>query len=125
MADYIEGFSHRAGLPARIIAVRMICPADPVGAAGETVRVSTRAAEPGAERFVIGHRLGSDVCDLYADTHRDLDRLLLPRVLERTGGNVQQAALLLGIARQTLRVKLRDLGLAVSRHVEAEEEDAV
>jgi len=94
------------------------------GAAGETVRVSTPAAEPGAETFVIGHRLGSDVRDLYPDTHRDLDRLLLPRVLEHTGGNLQQAALLLGIARQTLRLKLRDLGLAVTRSVEAEEEDA-
>ena len=84
----------------------------------------SRAAEPGAETFVIGHRLGSDVRDLYADTHRDLDRLLLPRVLERTGGNLRQAALLLGIARQTLRLKLRDLGLAITRRLEAEEEDA-
>jgi two-component system nitrogen regulation response regulator GlnG len=83
---------------------------EPFGAAGETTRVSTRAAVPGPETFVIGHRLGSDVRDLYADTHRDLDRLLLPRVLDRTAGNLRQAALLLGIARQTLRLKLRDLG---------------
>jgi two-component system nitrogen regulation response regulator GlnG len=48
---------------------------------------------------------------------------LLPRVLEHTHGNVQQAALLLGIARQTLRLKLRDLGLSVTRPGEAEEDD--
>ena len=54
-----------------------------------------------------------------------LDRLLLPRVLEHTGGNQQQAALLLGIARQTLRLKLRDLGLSVTRHAEVEEDDPV
>jgi len=50
---------------------------------------------------------------------------LLPRVLEYTRGNLQQAALLLGIARQTLRLKLRDLGLSVTRTVEAEEDEPV
>jgi DNA-binding NtrC family response regulator len=62
----------------------------------------------GVETLVLRQRLASDVRDLYGETHRQLDRLLLPRVLEFTRGNVQQAALLLGIARQTLRLKLRD-----------------
>src|SRR3984957_8476217 len=83
------------------------------------------AAEPGVETFVIRQRVASDVRDLYAETHRQLDRLLLPRVLEHTRGNLQQAALLLGIARQTLRLKLRDLGLSVARPGEAEEDDPV
>jgi two-component system nitrogen regulation response regulator GlnG len=78
---------------------------------------------PGLETFVVRQRLGSDVRDLYAETHRQLDRLLLARVLEHTRGNLQQAALLLGIARQTLRLKLRDLGLSVARPGEAEEDD--
>ena len=39
-------------------------------------------------------------------------------VLGFTGGNQHQAARLLGIARQTLRVKLRDLGLQVTHSVE-------
>ena len=77
------------------------------------------------ETFVIRQRVGSDVRDLYAETHRQVDRLLLPRVLEHTRGNLQQAALLLGIARQTLRLKLRDLGLSVTRPGEAEEDDPV
>jgi two-component system nitrogen regulation response regulator GlnG len=85
--------------------------------------VASPAADPGVETFVIRQRLGADVRDLYAETHRQVDRLLLPRVLEHTRGNLQQAALLLGIARQTLRLKLRDLGLSVSRPSEAEEED--
>jgi DNA-binding NtrC family response regulator len=71
----------------------------------------------------IGQRLGPDATDLYADTHRQVDRVLLPRVLEYTGGNQHQAARLLGIARQTLRQKLRDLGLHVSRSLEADEND--
>ena len=77
------------------------------------------------ETFVIRQRVESDVRDLYAETHRQVDRLLLPRVLEHTRGNLQQAALLLGIARQTLRLKLRDLGLSVTRTVEAEEDEPV
>ena len=83
------------------------------------------AAEPGVETFVIRQRVGSDVRDLYAETHRQVDRLLLPCVLEHTHGNLQQTALLLGIARQTLRLKLRDLGLSVTRPGEAEEDDPV
>jgi two-component system nitrogen regulation response regulator GlnG len=58
---------------------------------------------------------------MYAETHLQLDRLLLARVLEYTHGNLQQAALLLGIARQTLRLKLRELGLSVPRSAKAVE----
>ena len=68
-------------------------------------------------------RLGPDSRDLYADSHREVDRLLLPGVLEYTGGNQARAALLLGIARRTLRQKLRDLGLHVTHSVEADEDD--
>ena len=57
-------------------------------------------------------RLGPDSRDLYREIHRELDRLVLPRVLEYTGGNQQQAALLLGITRRTLRAKLQDVGPA-------------
>lgn len=87
--------------------------------------IAPPAAEPGVETFVIRQRVEPDVRDLYADAHRQLERLLLARVLEGTRGNLQQAALLLGIARQTLRLKLRDLGLSVIRPDEAEEDDPV
>jgi DNA-binding NtrC family response regulator len=68
-------------------------------------------------------RLRPDASDLYADVHRQVDRLFLTRILEYTGGNQHQAARLLGIARKTLRVKLRDLGLHVTHGVEAEAND--
>src|SRR3954462_9337381 len=96
-----------------------------LGGAGGTAPPAPPAAEPGEEAFVIRQRVGPDVRDLYAETHRQVDRLLLPRVLEHTRGNLQQAALLLGIARQTLRLKLRDLGLSVTRTLEAEEDELV
>jgi DNA-binding NtrC family response regulator len=54
-------------------------------------------------------RLSPDSRDLYAETHRELDRVLLPCVLEYTSGNQHRAAILLGIARQTLRAKLNEL----------------
>src|SRR5207245_3561427 len=39
----------------------------------------------------IGQRLGADSRDLYAETHRELDRLLPRRVLEYTGGHPYRA----------------------------------
>ena len=67
----------------------------------------------------IRSRLGPDARDLYAETHRQADRLLLTQVLEYADGNQHRAARLLGIARQTLRLRLRELGLHVARSVEA------
>jgi two-component system nitrogen regulation response regulator GlnG len=84
--------------------------------------VTPEGSELDAEAF-LRQRLGPDACDLYAESHREVDRLLLPRVLEYTGGNQYRAARLLGIARQTLRRKLRELGLRVGHSVAADEDD--
>ncbi len=67
-------------------------------------------------------RLNPEATDLYAETHREVDRLLLTIVLEFTAGNQHHATRLLGIARQTLRLKLRDLGLHVKQTIESEDE---
>jgi two-component system nitrogen regulation response regulator GlnG len=64
--------------------------------------------------------LAADTGELYAETHRRVDRLLLTRLLEDTRGNQHQAARRLGIARETLRRRLRELGLHLSRQLEAE-----
>ncbi len=87
---------------------------------GEAASTSFDGDEPGVEAWVVRQRLGSDVRELYSDAHRQLDRLLLARVMEYTRGSQHQAARLLGIARQTLRLKFRELGLQVARSVEAE-----
>ena len=83
--------------------------------AAETATVASVNLE--VENF-IRQRLQSDVRDLYDQAHGQLDRFLLTAVLEYTGGSQHQAARLLGIARQTLRLKLRDLGLRVTQSVE-------
>src|SRR5262249_54728522 len=72
---------------------------------------------------LIRERLGSDTCDLHAEVHGHVDRLLLTRVLEHTGGSQHQAARRLGIARETLRRRLRELALRVTQAVEPVEED--
>jgi two-component system nitrogen regulation response regulator GlnG len=71
----------------------------------------------------IRQRLGPDSRDLYAEFHQELDRLLLARVLEYTSRNQARAALLLGIARRTLRTKLQDLGLQVAHTLQADGDD--
>jgi two-component system nitrogen regulation response regulator GlnG len=68
-------------------------------------------------------RLASAEGELYAETHRQLDRLLLTLVLADTGGNQLQAARRLGIGRETLRRRLSELGLHLSRRLAAEEDE--
>jgi two-component system nitrogen regulation response regulator GlnG len=85
--------------------------------------------DPGAkEAFAfepfIRELLRTDTSNLYAEVHQQLDRLLLPLVLEGTQGNQVQAARVLGIARQTLRLKLRELGFQVARTLSGGDEDA-
>jgi DNA-binding protein Fis len=67
--------------------------------------------------------LGPDSRDLYADSHRELDRVLLPRGLEETGGNRLEAARRLGIGRETLRRRLRELDIHLTPRFEADEGD--
>jgi len=71
----------------------------------------------------IRQRLHPDTHDLYSEAHGQVDRFLLTCVLEHTGGSQHKAAQLLGISRQTLRLKLRDLGLRVTSSVEADDDN--
>jgi two-component system nitrogen regulation response regulator GlnG len=82
-----------------------------------------RGEDPNLEAF-IRLCLESDKDDLYTEAHRQFDRLLLTRVLEETGGKQQQAARRLGISRDTLRRRLRELGLQVSRQLGANDDPA-
>ena len=97
-------------------------PALPGEPSGPMTVPQSAAGDPDLEAF-IRLCLASGEGDLYAETHRKVDLLLLTRVLEDTGGNQHQAALRLGIGRETLRRRLRELGLHVSRRLEAEEND--
>jgi two-component system nitrogen regulation response regulator GlnG len=96
---------------------------EPLGATCRADRASTERETPGVEAWVVRQPLGPDVRELYAEAHSQLDRLLLPRVMEYARGSQHQASLLLGIARQTLRLKFRELGLDVARSDESAAED--
>jgi two-component system nitrogen regulation response regulator GlnG len=65
------------------------------------------------EGFIL-QRLQEGSTALSAEAHQHLDRLLIRLALRHTHGNQVQAARLLGISRQTLRAKTRELGLSVS-----------
>ncbi len=79
-------------------------------------------ARPPVESFLL-RRMQECKEDLYQHVHSEIDQHLLPLVLRSTGGNQLQAARVLGITRRTLRLKLRELGLSVTKTVEAAESD--
>jgi two-component system nitrogen regulation response regulator GlnG len=81
------------------------------------------AAVPGLEEF-IRKRLADGSETLHEEAHRELDRLLLPIVMEHTRGNQFQAAKVLGVARQTLRRRLRELHIA-PRFTDDDQDDPV
>jgi DNA-binding NtrC family response regulator len=99
-------------------------PALPGEPSGSVTALPPAAGDPNLEAF-ISLCLTSGEGDLYAETHRQVDRLLLTRVLEDTGGNQLQAARRLGISRDTLRRRLIELGLHWARRLEAQEDDPV
>jgi two-component system nitrogen regulation response regulator GlnG len=74
------------------------------------------------EAFIL-RRLEEGATALSAEAHQYLDRLLLRLALRHTRGNQVQAARILGISRQTLRAKTRELGLATSGSAEGGEDD--
>jgi DNA-binding NtrC family response regulator len=62
-------------------------------------------------------RLHAGSTELYAEALAVMERQLLTRVLRHTRGNQLQAAQILGITRNSLRHKLRALGITIARSV--------
>ena len=74
-----------------------------------------------AMRNFISQRLAAGSRDLNAEAHLELDRILLPAALNFTDGNQHKTARVLGLGRQTLRLRLRALGISVTKAVEENE----
>jgi DNA-binding protein Fis len=53
--------------------------------------------------------------ELYKATLEDIEKSLISSVLERTEGNQLKAAKILGINRNTLRAKIKKLGITASK----------
>jgi two-component system nitrogen regulation response regulator GlnG len=78
---------------------------------------------PDWERFLTD-RLHAGSTELYAEALTAMERQLLTLVLRHTGGNQLQAAQILGITRNSLRHKLRVLGITIARAVCAPDDQA-
>jgi two-component system nitrogen regulation response regulator GlnG len=87
----------------------------------ESAAVTTKPPALDWNRFIT-ERLEAGSRELYGECLATMERQLLIRVLERTGGNQLRAAELLGITRGSLRHKLRALGLTIEREVSAEDD---
>lgn len=53
--------------------------------------------------------------DLYRRVIREVERVLLEEALERANGSRKQAAEILGIHRNTLRLRMRSLGIQIKK----------
>ena len=65
----------------------------------------------------VADRIAADTESLYAEGVERMEREILVRVLRHTGGNQLRAARILGIARGSLRNKIRALGVSIGREV--------
>jgi two-component system nitrogen regulation response regulator GlnG len=74
------------------------------------------ASGPDVAAF-LGARLAAGTEDLYAEFQAFVERYLIAEVLHHARGNQARAAQILGIARNSLRKKIRQLGLTIDRVV--------
>lgn len=93
--------------------------ADLVGALHAPPTSQAPSRGPSLEAFVeekltalIKKMKGTDTCDLYTVLVKELERPLITLVLKETGGNQIKAARFLGVNRNTLRKKIRDLKIS-------------
>jgi two-component system nitrogen regulation response regulator GlnG len=84
------------------------------GAAREQLASLARVVA-GAVPALVEHLVGAAPCRVYRKAMATMERPLILHALSLTGGNQLRAARLLGVNRNTLRKRCRDLGLAVGR----------
>lgn len=72
---------------------------------------------------LIRERLAAESRDLRDEVFAYVDRILLPMVLRHTGSSQVKASEILGITRRTLRTRLRELGITITRSIESEPDE--
>ena len=94
-----------------------------VRAPGPTSPPSGARLAPDALDRIIEERLRTGVTDIYDEVLAAMDRRLLVRVLEFARGNQHQAARILGLSRNTLRSKIRKLGIHIDSQIRSDENE--
>jgi two-component system nitrogen regulation response regulator GlnG len=106
-----------------VLLAEFLPPLQPPNGTATEAPTAPPVADAGLEAFIEA-RLNAGSEDLYGEALQRLERALLTRVLRHTGGNQVRAARILGITRGSLRTKLRDLRIQISRTVSAGDEEA-
>ena len=76
-----------------------------------------RAVERHIRQFLAAHRDGMAPSDIYDRVLAEVERPLIQMTLAATRGNQIKAAAMLGLNRNTLRKKIRDLEIPVVRGI--------
>jgi two-component system nitrogen regulation response regulator GlnG len=92
----------------------------PASARGQSREAPGRSNEPEAKdlsdvRQLVQNLLAQGAVNLSDQVHAAVDRVLLEQVLAFVGGHQARAAEILGLSRNTLRTRLQELGLTVSK----------
>ncbi len=105
--------------------VFVLCPEDTIGSEVLAREIAMNSEGDGRETLsaVIGRMLdgyvdlaGENMTDLHRKIVNEVERPLLQRVLAATGGNQIRASAILGLNRNTLRKKIRELGVKITRN---------
>ena len=91
--------------------------AAPEHAGGGAPEPLTRAVERHIRAFLAAHRDGVGPTDIYDQVLAEVERPLIQMTLAATRGNQIKAAAMLGLNRNTLRKKIRDLDIPVVRGI--------
>ncbi|MDT8870966.1 helix-turn-helix domain-containing protein [Komagataeibacter rhaeticus] len=83
-----------------------------MGGQGETL---AEAVERHLRRFLASGQEGMPMSDIYDKVIAEVERPLISMTLAATRGNQIRAAAMLGLNRNTLRKKIRDLDIPVVR----------
>ncbi|MCA9004094.1 MAG: sigma-54-dependent Fis family transcriptional regulator [Planctomycetaceae bacterium] len=75
-------------------------------------------------RLFVDQRLAEQSTDLYSETLEAMERYLLTRVLNETGGNQTRAAEILGITRGKIRDRIAQFGISLEKTVSIEDDSA-
>jgi nitrogen regulation protein NR(I) len=97
----------------------------PTSVRGQVNGAPSESTSPGEEeladvRDMVRRLLAQGAANMSETVHGAVDRILLEQVLASVGGHQARAAEILGLSRNTLRVRLQQLGLTVGKIVQDE-----